>query len=84
MKDISKILRIFLEEWRTRPVISVLIFFIGLTIIAYIIDTMITYTFPAYTLIAVVILITNIAIKIYEKLLIKDNLNKFNQDKFKK
>lgn len=57
------------------------IFFIMLTSIALVVDTLLTYTFPAYTLIALLLFIGNIGMKIYTRYLI-NKLKPWNK-KFK-
>ena len=46
---------------------KIMIICLGLTGIAFVIDTMLTYTFPAYTLIGLIILLTVFLVKTYEK-----------------
>ena len=64
---------------------NLIIFYIGICLIALIIDTMLLDTFPAYTLIGIVLLITNVLIKAHNNYLIKKNsknIEKFPYRKF--
>lgn len=49
---------------------TLVIFFTMLSGIAIVVDTMLTHTFPAFTLIAILLFAGNIGIKLYERHLI--------------
>ena len=71
MPDIEKILRFIVEQFEDTPMGIMIMFFVMLTSIALVVDTMLTYTFPAFTLIALFLFAGNTGMKIYEKHLIK-------------
>ena len=71
MPDIEKILRFIVEQFEDTPMGIMIIFFVMLLGIALVVDTMLTYTFPAFTLIALLLFAGNAGMKIYEKHLIK-------------
>lgn len=75
MPDIDKLLRLLIEIHEDTPMGTLVIFFIMLSGIAVVIDTMLTYTFPAFTIISLLLFAGNIGIKLYEKYL--RNKNKF-------
>ena len=45
---------------------SLMIFYIGVTLIAFIVDKMLLDTYPAVTLISIIIFFTNVAMRLYE------------------
>lgn len=77
-KNIGKSIRILLDIFWELPMGMTVIFCLGLLCIGIVIDTMITYTFPAYTLIGIIITFTSISMKIYERHLINKNSKKYN------
>lgn len=81
MKDFSQVLRIIFERFDEANMVSILIFHIGICFIALIIDKLLLGTFPAFTLIGIVLLITNVSIKAYNSYLIRKN-SKYFQKKF--
>ena len=83
MLEIDKIVRILSEKFEETSRGVIVIFCLMLIAIAAVIDTMLTYTFPAYTLIAVIIFSGTFSIKTYEKIKrnkfyknFKENVNK--------
>lgn len=65
MANIDKIIELLCEKFEDTPMGVLVIFFIMLTGITIVVDTMLTHTFPAYTLIALLLFAGNIGMKAY-------------------
>lgn len=73
MRDIEKLLRFLVEQFEDTPMGILIIFFVMLTGIALVVDTMLTYTFPAFTLIALLLFTGNTGMKVYTRHLMNKN-----------
>lgn len=73
MPDIEKILRFIVEQFEYTPMGILIIFFVMVTGIAIVIDTMLTHTFPAFTLIALLLFAGSAGMKAYQRYLMKKN-----------
>lgn len=73
MNNLDKILRILFDRYNDATMGNLLIFHIGLCFVALIIDKMLLDTFPAITLIGIIILLTSISNKMYTGYLINKN-----------
>lgn len=71
MGNIDRLLEFLTEKFEETPMGILVIFFVMLLGIALVVDTMLTYTFPAFTLIALLLFAGNAGMKLYEKHLIK-------------
>ena len=60
-----------------------MIFCLALIGIALVVDTMLTFTYPAYTLIAVIIFFCTFSIKIYEKCKRDKFFKNFDKNQYK-
>ena len=67
MLNIEKIIGLLFEKFEETPRGIIVIFCLSLIGIALVVDTMLTFTYPAYTLIAVIILSGAFSTKTYEK-----------------
>ncbi len=66
MLNFHKLLELIIEQFEFSTIGKIVIFCLTITAIAVVVDTMLTHTFPAYTLIAIIIFIGALSMKIYE------------------
>lgn len=78
MRDIDKVIQTIIDKFEETRMESLVIFHTGLIFIALVVDKLLTYTFPAWTMIAMIMLLTSTALKLYERYRIKKN--KFFKD----
>ncbi len=65
MANIDKLIELLCEKFDETPLGGVMIVCLTLIGIALIVDTMLTHTYPAYTLIGIIILIGSTSYKAY-------------------
>lgn len=67
MVNIDKLIELLCDKFEDTPMGALVIFFIMLISITIVVDTMLTHTFPAYTLIVLILFVGNIGMKAYTR-----------------
>ena len=82
MDNFGNSFRIILDVLGEIPKGMLVIFCLMIFGIALVVDTMLAHTFPAYTLIGLIIFVGVVSMKTYEQYLIKKNSKYFESTKF--